>query len=113
VQRALLRAGAFEPLASFILTRLDGVTEPRARRWADVVAAGLTALRHRVAGWPGLSAAERELDARPVADTLYHVLQPPVPPATVFTAAECAWLPALIDWTEVPLDAVAEPAGGR
>ncbi|HEX2440532.1 MAG TPA: acyl-CoA dehydrogenase family protein [Methylomirabilota bacterium] len=40
-------------------------------------------------------------------------LQPPVPPASVFTAAECAWLPALIDWTQVLLDAVAEPAGGR
>jgi alkylation response protein AidB-like acyl-CoA dehydrogenase len=146
VQRAILRAGAFEPLAAFVHARLDGVTEPRAKRWADVVATTLTGLRHRVTGWPGLDVAERELDARPVADSLYHVLagalllhegqtlwqqrnsarkllagalyvkkwlQPPAAPASVFTAAECAWLPALVDWTEVPLDAVAEPAGGR
>ena len=145
VQRAILRAGAFEPLAAFAQTRLDAVTEPRARRWGDVVASTLDHLRRRTAAWPGLPGAERELDARPVADALYHVLagalllaegerlwrerhsarkllaaalylrrwlRPPAPPASVFTARECDWLPALIDWTSVPAEALPDPAGG-
>jgi hypothetical protein len=32
--------------------------------------------------------------------------------ASVFTAAEYAWLPALVDWTTGPVEALAEPAGG-
>ncbi len=32
--------------------------------------------------------------------------------ASVFTAAECAWLPALVDWTTGPAEALAKPAGG-
>lgn len=145
VQRAILRAGAFEPLATFVQSRLDEVTEPRAKRWADVVAGTLADLRRRIAAWPELPGADRELDARPVADTLYHALagalllaegerlwrerrsarkllaaslylrrwlRPPPPPASVFTARECAWLPALVDWTAVPAEALAEPAGG-
>lgn len=38
-------------------------------------------------------------------------LRPPSPPASVFSARECAHLPALIDWTPVTLDALA-PDGG-
>jgi acyl-CoA dehydrogenase len=143
VQRAILRAGALEPLAAFVQTRLDTVVEPRAKRWADVVAAALAELRRRTTAWPSLAADDRELDARPVADTLYHVLagalllaegqrlwdgrrsarkllaaslylrkwiRPPTPPASVFTARECAWLPALLDWTPVPSEALAEPS---
>jgi hypothetical protein len=108
------------------------------------VAATMADLRRRVAAWPGLDDAERELDARPVADTLYHALagalllaegqglwrerqsarkllagalylrkwlRPPAPPASVFSARECAWLPALIDCTHVPADALAPEAG--
>ena len=40
----------------------------------DVALDGLEAVRRRVAGWPALPATERELEARPVADTLYHLL---------------------------------------
>jgi hypothetical protein len=145
VQRAMLKAGALEPLAALVQARLDEVTEPRAKRWSDVVASTLTDLRRRTAAWPGLDAADRELDARPVADMLYHVLagalllaegerlwregrsarkllaaslylrkwlRPPPAPASVFSARDCAWLPALIDWTPVPAEALAEPAGG-
>ena len=145
VQRAILRAGALEPLAAFLQSRLDEVTEPRAKRWADVVAAALADLRRRTAAWPALAEADRELDARPVADALYHALagalllaegerlwrdhrsarkllagslylrkwlRPPAGPASVFTARECAWLTALVDWTPVPAEALAEPAGG-
>jgi alkylation response protein AidB-like acyl-CoA dehydrogenase len=145
VQRAILRAGAFEPLAAFVQARLDEVSEPRARCWSDVVAGMLAQLRRRIATWPALTAADRELDARPAADTLYHLLAgalllaegerlrrergsarkllaaslylrkwlcPPAPPASVFTARECEWLTALVDWTPVPAEALAEPAGG-
>src|SRR5262245_8739236 len=74
VQRAILREGCFAPAAAFVQARLDTVTEPRAKPWVDVVAATIAELRRRVAAWPGLSDAERELDARPVADALYHAL---------------------------------------
>jgi acyl-CoA dehydrogenase len=143
VQRAILREGAFEPLADFVQARLDAVAEPRAKPWVDVVGATVATLRRRLAAWPGMETAERELDARPVADALYHALagalllaegqtlwregqsarkllagalylrkwlRPPAAPASVFTARECEWLPALIDWTPVPADALpAEP----
>jgi acyl-CoA dehydrogenase len=144
VQRAMLREGCFEPLAAFVQSRLDCVTEPRAKPWVEVVAATMADLRRRVGAWPGLDDAERELDARPIADALYHALagalllaegqtlwrdrqsarkllagalylrkwlRPPAPPASVFGARECAWLPALIDWTRVPPDALAPEAG--
>jgi alkylation response protein AidB-like acyl-CoA dehydrogenase len=74
VQRAILREACFEPAAAFVQARLDTVTEPRAKPWVDVAAATVAELRRRVAAWPGLSDAERELDARPVADAVYHAL---------------------------------------
>ena len=144
VQRAILREGCFEAVAAFIQARLDAVTEPRAKTWVEVVAATTAELRRRVVAWPALAPAERDLDARPVADALYHALagalllaegqallrerqsarkllagalylkkwlRPPSPPASVFDARECAWLPALIDWTPLPLD-VLGPEGG-
>ena len=97
------------------------------------------------AGHEVLVVGPPELDARPMADTLYHALagalllaegerlwqegrgarklltaalylrkwlRPPAPPASVFTARECEWLSALVDWTPVPAEALAEPAGG-
>jgi alkylation response protein AidB-like acyl-CoA dehydrogenase len=145
VQRAILRDGAFEPLAAFVQGRLDGIGEPHAKRWVDLVAGTLADLRRRVAAWPGLDADDRELDARPVADTLYHALaaalllaegqalwqecqsarklvagalyvkawlRPPAPPASVFTARECAFLPALVDWAPVAAAALATDLGG-
>jgi len=144
VQRAILREGCLEPAAAFVQARLDAVTEPRAKAWVDVVAATMAELRRRTAAWPELGEAERELEARPVADALYHVfagalllaegqallrerqsarkllagalylkkwLRPPPPPASVFGPRECAYLPALIDWTTVPLDALAADGG--
>jgi hypothetical protein len=45
-----------------------------AKAWVDVVASTMAELRRRVAAWPGLDDAERELDARPVADALYHAV---------------------------------------
>jgi hypothetical protein len=57
-----------------VQSRLDVATEPRAKAWVDVVAATMAELRRRAAAWPGLTEAERELDARPVADALYHAL---------------------------------------
>ena len=38
-------------------------------------------------------------------------LRPPSPPASVFSARECAHLAALIDWTRVPADALALDGG--
>jgi alkylation response protein AidB-like acyl-CoA dehydrogenase len=74
VQRAILKDACLEPLAAFVQQRLDTVTEPAAKPAAGAVAASLAALARQVGAWPALSAAERELEARPVAETLYHVL---------------------------------------
>jgi alkylation response protein AidB-like acyl-CoA dehydrogenase len=145
VQRAILSAQALEPLAAFVQSRLDEVSELRAKRWVDVVATALDDLRGRVTGWPGLKAADRELEARPFADRLYHALagavllaegqrlwqeqrnarkllaaalylkkwlRPPTPPASAFTAQECDWLPALVDWAPIPAEALAVVSAG-
>ncbi|HXG04684.1 MAG TPA: acyl-CoA dehydrogenase family protein [Candidatus Binatia bacterium] len=79
VQRAILRDGGLEALAGFITGRLDAVGEPRAKPWVETVRTALAEVADRVAGWERtLSApehtAERELQARPVADRLYHAL---------------------------------------
>ena len=74
VQRAVLREAAHEPLLAFAADRLRRVSEAAAKPWVDVTLDGLEAVRRRVAGWPALPAAERELEARPLADTLYHLL---------------------------------------
>jgi hypothetical protein len=144
-QRALLREGCLEPVATFVQSRLDTVSEPRAKPWVDVVAATMAEVARHVAAWPSQTAAERELDARPVADALYHAmagalllaegqallsqrqsarkhlaaalylrrwLRPPTPPASSFTPRDCAWLPALLDWTPVPVEALTPDAAG-
>ena len=54
--------------------RLGRVTEPAAKPWVDLVKANLEAVTRLAAGWAAQPAAERELGARPVADTLYHLL---------------------------------------
>jgi len=74
VQRAVLREAAHEPLLAFAGDRLRRVNEPAAKPWVDVTLDGLESVRRRVAGWPALPATDRELEARPVADTLYHLL---------------------------------------
>jgi alkylation response protein AidB-like acyl-CoA dehydrogenase len=74
VQRAIVRHGAFDPLAAFAQARLDTVSEPRAKPSVETAARTLAELRRRIAAWPALDSAARELDARPAADALYHTL---------------------------------------
>jgi alkylation response protein AidB-like acyl-CoA dehydrogenase len=74
VQRAIMREAAHEPLLAFATDRLRRVSEAAAKPWVDVALDGLEAVRRRLAGWPALAATERELEARPLADTLYHLL---------------------------------------
>jgi hypothetical protein len=145
VQRTLLKDGCLAPLAGFVERRLDGVAERAAKPCADVVAATLAEVRRHVGAWAVMDRAERELDARPVADALYHALagalllaegqalrersgsfrkylaaalylrkwlRPPAPPASVFGPRALEWLPALVDWSPVPEDAVAREAPG-
>ncbi|MGH7386233.1 MAG: acyl-CoA dehydrogenase family protein [Candidatus Rokuibacteriota bacterium] len=74
VQRAIAKDRGLEALAAFMAERLARVTEPAAKPWVDLVKANLEAVTRQTAGWPAQPAAERELAARPVADTLYHLL---------------------------------------
>jgi alkylation response protein AidB-like acyl-CoA dehydrogenase len=74
VQRAIVKDRGLEALAGFMAERLARVTEPAAKPWVDLVKSNLEAVTRQAAGWAGQPAAERELAARPVADTLYHVL---------------------------------------
>jgi alkylation response protein AidB-like acyl-CoA dehydrogenase len=74
VQRAILKDRGLEALAVFIADRLARVSEPAAKPWVDRVRAGLESLSRQTAAWAALPADERELQARPVADALYHLL---------------------------------------
>jgi alkylation response protein AidB-like acyl-CoA dehydrogenase len=74
VQRAILKDGCLTPFAAFVGARLDAVHERAAKPAADLVRAALAHVQQRAAIWPGRDCAERDLDARATADTLYHVL---------------------------------------
>ena len=75
VQRAIVKDRGLEAVGGFITERLARVVEPAAKPWVDLVKAGLDVVALQAAGWATLlPAAERELQARPVADTLYHLL---------------------------------------
>jgi hypothetical protein len=74
VQRAIVKDRGLEALAAFMAERLARVTEPVAKPWVDLVKANLEAVTRLAAGWSAQPATERELAARPVADTLYHLL---------------------------------------
>jgi acyl-CoA dehydrogenase len=74
VQRAILRDGGHDALVGLITRRLDTVTEAAARPCVEAVRSGIAHSARQVQAWPGLPAAERELQARPVADALYHLL---------------------------------------
>ncbi len=74
VQRAIVKDGALAPLAAFIGTRLDGVRERHAKPVTDVVRALLADVERRAAAWTTQPPDTRELEARPVAETLYHAL---------------------------------------
>jgi acyl-CoA dehydrogenase len=73
VQRAIVKDGCLQPLAAYMSARLDAVSDPRAKPVADAVRGTLADVQARVAAWPGLG-ADAEVEARPVAETLYHVL---------------------------------------
>ena len=74
VQRAILRDGGLPALARLIGERLARVVEPMAKPWADVVAATLGDIEGAVAQWPKAEPAIRDLEARPIAEALYHAL---------------------------------------
>jgi acyl-CoA dehydrogenase len=74
VQRAILKDRGLEALSAAVAERLAAVTEPAAKPLVDLVEAALETVTRQAAGWAALPVAERELQARPVADTLYHVL---------------------------------------
>ncbi len=74
VQRAIVREAAHEALFALVAERLGRVTEAAAKPWVDVARAAADAARRRVAGWASLAREEQELEARPVADILYHLL---------------------------------------
>lgn len=74
VQRAIVKEGALAPLAGFIAARLRRVTEPAAKPWVDLVAESVATVSGQVTRWAALDPVERELESRPVADTLYHLL---------------------------------------
>ena len=50
------------------------MTEPAAKPWVDVVVQAVEALKRRIDGWAALSREEPELEAKPAADLLYHLL---------------------------------------
>jgi len=74
VQRAIMREQCHEPLFAFLGARLQQVTEPAVKPWVDVVVRAVESLRRRLDGWGALSREEAELEAKPVADLLYHLL---------------------------------------
>jgi alkylation response protein AidB-like acyl-CoA dehydrogenase len=74
VQRAILREASHEPLLALVAARLGAVAEPGAKPAVDLARAAAEALRQRIAAWPSLPEEERQLESRPVADALFHVL---------------------------------------
>ncbi len=74
VQRAIMRERCHDALFAYIGGRLQQVTEPAAKPWVDVVLQSVEALKRRIDGWPALSREDAELEAKPAADLLYHLL---------------------------------------
>jgi hypothetical protein len=72
VQRAIVRDGGLTAIEALVAARLaSGSAAPAV---ADRVRSRLAELRARTAAWPSSARDARELEARPVADALYHVL---------------------------------------
>jgi hypothetical protein len=61
-------------LFDFIEQRLRTVKETAAQALVDEVRAALRGLERQIQEWPNMPATECALSARPVADTLYHLL---------------------------------------
>jgi acyl-CoA dehydrogenase len=74
VQRALLRDDAQSALCELITERLATVTDSHARPLVEAVRSSVQGVVATIADWPALPAFERDLGARPVADTFYHLL---------------------------------------
>jgi len=74
VQRAIMREQCHEPLFACMGGHLQQVTEPAAKPWVDVVVQAIESLKLRMDGWVALSREEAELEAKPAADLLYHLL---------------------------------------
>jgi acyl-CoA dehydrogenase len=74
VQRAIVRERCHEPLFAAIGGQLQQVTEPAAKPWVDLVQESVESLKHRIDAWAPLSREEAELEAKPAADQLYHLL---------------------------------------
>jgi alkylation response protein AidB-like acyl-CoA dehydrogenase len=74
VQRALTKDGCLAPFVGLVSRRLATVSERGAKPWVDVVVQALESVEQQIARWPDAAKPTRDLEARPVADTLYHVL---------------------------------------
>jgi acyl-CoA dehydrogenase len=74
VQRAIVRDGGLEAVGGLVRARLATVVEPSAMPWRELVAEQLDAIRARAAAWSALPRAEHELEARPAAEALHHIL---------------------------------------
>ena len=72
VQRAIVKDGCLAPFAGFVAARLENVHERAAKPAADLVRTALADVQQRAAAWPRRE--DGELEARAVAETLYHVL---------------------------------------
>jgi alkylation response protein AidB-like acyl-CoA dehydrogenase len=72
VQRAIVKDGCLAPFAGFVAARLENVHERAAKPAADLVRTALADVQRRAAAWPRHE--DGELEARAVAETLYHVL---------------------------------------
>lgn len=74
VQRAILRDGGLAAVSELVQNKLDAIVEPAAKPWRDLIALALDGVRTRAAAWPARSRPEREIEARPAAESLYHVV---------------------------------------
>ena len=74
VQRAIRRDGGDAALFGFIEQQLATVVEPAAAPWVEEVRAALAATAAHLTTWTTGARAELELQARPLADRLYHLL---------------------------------------
>jgi acyl-CoA dehydrogenase len=74
VQRAIVRERCHEPLLDWVRRMLDAVGEPEAKPSRDDVLVAADRVSAQIASWDGLDADAVQLEAREVADGLYHVL---------------------------------------
>jgi alkylation response protein AidB-like acyl-CoA dehydrogenase len=73
VQRAVLKDGGLDALAGYAGEQLGTVREPGAQACVQQLRAAFDDVRRRADAWPALDDVARELEARPVAERLYHL----------------------------------------